>query len=98
MAGGFPKAPALLAACGAFPRKGRGGEQRPQAMGRFRGEPPQPCPVGAPLEKIGRSGWPAEGLWGYQERQMGQNLPLCGQLGAARSRQDESKEVRLDAA
>jgi hypothetical protein len=24
---------------------------------------------------------------------MGQNLPLCGQLGAARSRQDESKEV-----
>jgi hypothetical protein len=24
---------------------------------------------------------------------MGQNLPLCAQLGAARSRQDESKEV-----
>jgi hypothetical protein len=24
---------------------------------------------------------------------MGQKLPLCGQLGAARSRQDESKEV-----
>jgi hypothetical protein len=24
---------------------------------------------------------------------MGQNLPLCGQLGAVRSRQDESKEV-----
>jgi hypothetical protein len=24
---------------------------------------------------------------------MGQNLPLCGQLGAARSRQDESNEV-----
>jgi hypothetical protein len=24
---------------------------------------------------------------------MGQNLPVCGQLGAARSRQDESKEA-----
>jgi hypothetical protein len=33
----------------------------------------------------------AEGLWGYQEGQVGQNVPLCGQLGAARSRQGESK-------
>jgi hypothetical protein len=54
----------------------------------------QPCPVDAPLEKTGQSGWPAGGLWGYQGRQMGQNLPLCGQLGPTRSRQDESNEVR----
>jgi hypothetical protein len=44
-------------------------------------------------KKWAKSGWPAEGLWGYQEGQMGQNLPLCGQLRPTRSRQDESKEV-----
>jgi hypothetical protein len=53
--------------------------------------PPQP-PRGPILEKIGRGGWAAEGLWGYQGAK-GQNLPLCAQLGAARSRQGESKEV-----
>jgi hypothetical protein len=40
-----------------------------------------------------RSGWPAEGLWGYQGGQMGQKLPLCAQLGTTRSREDESNEV-----
>jgi hypothetical protein len=34
-----------------------------------------------------------EGLWGYQEGQMGQKLVRFAQLGAARSRQDESIEV-----
>jgi hypothetical protein len=34
-----------------------------------------------------------EGLWGYQEGQTGSKLARFGQLGAARSRQDESIEV-----
>jgi hypothetical protein len=64
---------------------------RAAAAGKVAGAPP--CPAGAPFRKSGRGGWAAEGLWGYQEGQMGQNLPLCGQLGPTRSRQDESKEV-----
>jgi hypothetical protein len=43
--------------------------------------------------RILRSCWAGEGPWAYQEGQLGRNLPLCAQLGAARFRQDESKEV-----
>ena len=78
-------APAALLGRPSGGRRESGG--RPARGGR------QPCPVGAPFRKFGRGGWAAEGLWGHQERQMGQKLPLCGQLGPTRSRQDESKEV-----
>jgi hypothetical protein len=38
--------------------------------------------------------WAGEGLlWAYREGQMGQILPRCAQLGAARSHQDEPTEV-----
>jgi hypothetical protein len=45
------------------------------------------------FRKFGKGGWAAEGHWGYQGGQMGQNLPLCAQLGAVRSRHDEPNEV-----
>jgi hypothetical protein len=44
-------------------------------------------------EACGSRGWAAVGLYGGTRGVKCQNLPLCGQLGAARSRQDESKEV-----
>jgi hypothetical protein len=55
----------------------------------------QPCTAGAPLENFGRSGWPAEGLWGYQGGvKWAKTCPCVGSwLGATRSRQDESNEV-----
>jgi hypothetical protein len=37
-----------------------------------------------------------EGLWACQEGQMGQKMVRFGQLGAARSRQDESIEVEVN--
>jgi hypothetical protein len=47
-----------------------------------------------PPQRILRSCWAGEGLWAYQEGQMGQKIVRFGQaLGAARSRQDESIEV-----
>jgi hypothetical protein len=70
----------------------REGKQRPQWAG-FGGAPPQPCPQEHLLEKNGRSGWPAEGLWCYKERQMGLKTDRLGLRGTVRSRQGESKEV-----
>jgi hypothetical protein len=71
---------------------------RAAAAEKVAGAPPlagaSRAPQGGHLfRKFGRGGWAAEGLWGYQGGQMGQNLPLCGQLGPTRSRQDESKGV-----
>jgi hypothetical protein len=68
-------------------------------MWRFWGAPPpgaQPCPArrgGTFRKKNGRSGWPAVGLWGCQQGQMGPKVDRLGLRGTARSRQDESKEV-----
>jgi hypothetical protein len=43
-----------------------------------------------PPQRILRSCWAGEGLWAYQEEgQIDQKMVRFGQLGAARSRQDE---------
>ena len=46
-----------------------------------------------PPQRFLRSCWAGEGLWAYQEGQMGQKLVCFGGLRGTRSRQDESKEV-----
>jgi hypothetical protein len=46
-----------------------------------------------PPQRILRSCWAGEGLWAYQEGQMGQKMVRFAQLGAARSRRDKSIEV-----
>ena len=43
--------------------------------------------------KFRRSCWAGEGIWAYQEGQMGQKMVCFGQLRPTRSRQDESIEV-----
>ena len=43
--------------------------------------------------KFWRSYWAGEGLWAYQEGQMGQKMVCFGSLRLTRSRQDESIEV-----
>jgi hypothetical protein len=43
--------------------------------------------------KFLRSCWAGEGLWAYQEGQMGQKMVCFGQLRPTRSRQDESIEA-----
>jgi hypothetical protein len=85
--GGFWGAPPQVGCPCAAQLISGGGEE-----GGGGGQVPSHAPQGHLLEKIGRGGWAAEGLWGYQGAK-GQNLPLCAQLGAARSRQGESKEV-----
>jgi hypothetical protein len=74
---------ALLAAAGAAERR-----PPPPVVGASR------APQGHLLENLGEvaglqraSGGTREAKWAKQ------NLPLCAQLGATRSRQDESKEV-----
>ena len=69
-------------------------QHTPQAARSWLGAPWRPAvPRRGTPRFFWRSCWAGEGLWGYQEGQMGQNLALCAQLGAARSRQDESIEV-----
>jgi hypothetical protein len=46
-----------------------------------------------PLQRFLRSWWVGEGLWAYQEGQMGQKIVRLGLRGTTRSRQCESKEV-----
>jgi hypothetical protein len=46
----------------------------------------------------GRLLWVGEGLWGYQEGQMGKQMVRFGPLRLTRSRQDESMEVRVEVA
>jgi hypothetical protein len=72
---------------------------RPAAAEKVAGAPPvagasRTLRRGTFLENLGEvAGLQRASLWGYQEGQMDQNLPLCAQLGAARSHQDESNEV-----
>jgi hypothetical protein len=47
-----------------------------------------------PPQRFLRSCWAGEGLWACQKGQMGQKTVRFGQLGAARSRQDELIERR----
>jgi hypothetical protein len=47
-----------------------------------------------PPQRCLRSCWAGEGLWACQKGQIGQNMVRFGQLGAARSRQDELIERR----
>ena len=52
------------------------------------------APQGHLLENLGEvAGLQRASGGSHQGGQMGQNLPLCAQLGATRSRQDESEEV-----
>ena len=46
-----------------------------------------------PPQRILRSCWAGEGLWAYQEGQMGQKMVCFAALSGTRSRQDASKEV-----
>jgi hypothetical protein len=47
----------------------------------------------SPAQRILRSCWAGEGLWAYQEGQMGQKMGCFEALRGTRSRQDESIEV-----
>ena len=62
--------------------------------GRSPAQVPRSGAGGAPPpQRFLRSCWVGEGLWAYQEGQMGQKMGCFGGLRGTRSRQDESKEV-----
>jgi hypothetical protein len=64
--------------------------------GAFRLGIAQPGAAGGgttPPQRILRSCWAGEGLWAYQEGQIGKKMVRFGALRGTRSRQDESIEV-----
>jgi hypothetical protein len=89
-------------AAGAFPLGwSRAGlclaQHTPQAVTPWLGAPWRPAvPRRCTPRKSWRSCWAGEGLWGYQETQMGQKMVRFGALRGTRSRQDESIDDRHD--